>query len=280
METLFCRNCGQANLPSETACTKCGLNLGRTNNINQVQNSFGSVQNPDKPVASTSKAIPKKNNNLLWILGGAGALVLIGGFFIIVIAAGFFFYTKSGNDEIASNYPISEENQNKNSSETNSTKKDNDISLDFPESNTDTKITDATVVEYLNKRKNVGSFKHISASSQTTLNLPAKMFVLSEASAFSSYMNTSANSEPLILFMGVYDSVKSTKADFNLTLGNVRKNGAKNIKTSSKNGGDAASFSNRGQEMLLTCKSKVCMLFSAKSGTALLEFIESFEKKE
>lgn len=277
METIFCRNCGQANLPVETACTKCGLNLS------QIKNSIP-VQNFNKPIGNTPNSTgpnsnPKKNNNLLWILGGVGALVLIGGFLVIVIAAGFFFYAKSGNDDISSNYPVSEKNQNKKPDDVETTKKNDDLSINFPDS-TDTKVTEQTLIEYLNKRKDVGSFKHISASSQSSLNLPAKMFVLSEASAFSSYMNTKENSEPLILFMGAYNSIKTAKADFNLTLSNVRKNGASNIKTTAKNGGDAATFSNRGQEMLLTCNSKVCFLFSARSNSALLQFIESFEKKE
>ena len=289
MGTIFCKNCGQANSSFEYSCTKCGLNLGNPspnlsnkspfgaseddpyktivvgqNDIDQAINTASSTQTPTNNTA-------KKSNKLYWILGGVGALVLVGGFLLVALIGGIYLYSSGGDEEIARDYPRNEEPENPPAG-----REKDDTPSDFPGS--DGELTDAKVVEFLDKRKNIGSFKLISANTQDTLKLPTKVFVLSEASAYSTYLSNRGKNA-VVVFMGVYNSAKTSKSDYDLTIRNIKTNGSKNVKTASEDGNNVATFSNKGQNMMLTCRDKVCFMISSNKADALKDFVENFVKE-
>lgn len=94
MQNQFCKNCGQANLPNSSTCTKCGNPLNKGTN-----NPFGANN-----VASSTPPPKKKSNMIFWVAGIVVVLlVLFVGLVGIAGIGGYFYFTSQ--EKVEREYP-------------------------------------------------------------------------------------------------------------------------------------------------------------------------------
>lgn len=157
MHNQFCKNCGQANFPDASRCSKCGSNL--TGASAQAQTPPPSPQSaPPNLKASGSPETSKKSSNKFLIIGGIAAVfILILGFIGVIAGIGGYFYlTSNGTDEPSVQNQTVPENSALPAVDLETNKEVSENEPDSPPSGT---MTDAKLEGYMkNDRRTVGSY--------------------------------------------------------------------------------------------------------------------------
>lgn len=200
MDLNFCKNCGQANLPNTSDCTKCGTKLAPIND-----NPFA----PKSAAAATSPNAQKAGNTkLYWILGIVGAVILLGGFFVVALAAGIYFYSSQNETAIENPKPKPNPNTTKEkpATDTENVSPKTTILGDLASKAKDTSLKDYIEVNY----KNIGEFKMQTVSDIEVKE--KKVFRSSDDESFAIYSSDEKN--PLQILFSV--AKFNTQSDVNV----------------------------------------------------------------
>ena len=105
MQNQFCKNCGQANFPNATTCTKCGQALAQPGTDRAAhQSEPPPTMMGDAPFSPQQQNPPEKKSKMMyWIIGGVAVFLVLAVGAVLLAAVGIFIYTNSGSDEVASN---------------------------------------------------------------------------------------------------------------------------------------------------------------------------------
>jgi hypothetical protein len=229
MQNQFCKNCGQANFPNATTCTKCGNSLSQI-----VNNQFSSSNQP--PVKE------KKSNKMFWIIGIVAVLLIFFVGLIGIAGIGGYLYF-SNQDEVVRDYPKTDKDETP-KDETDKGDKgdkgdnsgDDDGSplsdIKFPattgddgmgdsQSGGNAKITNAQLLAFFSQQKaTVGSFRLDKVSTiDGTATFPSRI-----AGVEAKY---SSGSKKITHNFAAYDSNTSLKEDFELYRQFAKKSGGK-----------------------------------------------------
>lgn len=259
MNTIFCKNCGQANLSNTYDCTKCGMKL------EQAGNNPGG----QKSAAATTSTTPSKsggNKLYYWILGGVGALVLLFGFFVVALAAGIYIYT--GQDETVF------ENTN---TESNSDVKTDKKQVDNKSKDTDNKSVTAKNLEnedlesfIKTNYQNIGNFKLQSVSDVGTKD--KKVFRGSNDEAFAIYSSDEKNPLEILFSLANFKTISDAKVDVAAIKIKTIVNKGKIIKENKLKDGVIITYREKNLIGILDCKNKVCVRVIGADNNKVADF--------
>lgn len=289
METQFCRTCGQANLTNETVCSKCGLNIGRTNQNAPGKNPFVAdddiyktiivgqqeVKNVQPSANLTQPIANKSNKKMLWIIGGIGALVLFGGFLIIALAGGIYFYSASQTETTKSTKPlIDDKNDRENSAppknEQNST---NDEETDAVLS----QMKDEDINKHINSKLNpLGTYRLGKTGTPKE-----KYFVGSNAEQYGIYFPKNAKKDFVLFSMATFTSNRKAKEYVSGKANQIVKNGGKIISHTDKAASDILLFNEKetgGQ--IIDCKDGICINITATTPKDTTGFYKAYYSRK
>lgn len=278
METKFCRTCGQANLPNEQICVKCGLNLGQSVDRNQTQNPFADNEDPYKTIAvgqqepfktSSNSAQPEKdskgsNGKFLWILGGIGAFVFIGGFLIVALAAGIYFYSNNKTEIVKESNTTSEEKSDEKTKSEEKEDKSDPVLV---------KMTDQNIYQHINEKlKILGVYRLGKAGTPKK-----KTFAGSNAEQYGLYFPKNDRKEFVIFSMATFTSTQKAKEYVAEKATTVKNSGGEIISHSNKSKGDILLFNEKGNGgQIIDCNEGVCINILGTTGKHTSGFYKAY----
>lgn len=289
METQFCRTCGQANLISETVCSKCGLNIGKTNQNAPNRNPFVAdedvyktiivaepeVKNARTSAKSTQPIANKSNKKLLWILGIVGALVLFGGFLIVALAGGIYFYTANHTKTAKSPKPLIDEKQEKE----NSTPPKNEQNTTNAEE-TDallSQMKDEDINKHINRKLNpLGTYRLGKSGTPKE-----KYFVGSNAEQYGLYFPKNAKKEFVLFSMATFTSTRKAKEYVSEKANQIVKDGGKIISHTDKATSDILLFNEKGTGgQIIDCKDGIRINITATTAKDTSGFYKAYYSRK
>ncbi|MEZ5428133.1 MAG: hypothetical protein R2747_17810 [Pyrinomonadaceae bacterium] len=256
MDQKICRTCGQTNLPNETSCIKCGLNLGgareektggRAELPRTVVVGSGAGQNNPAAGRASAQTADRSNKKLLLILGGVGLLGVIGVFLLAVLGVGIYFYSR-GQSEVAKQPPVA------NRETTEPEKRDSPDTQERDE--VLVKMTDDDINKHINEKlKRLGVYTLAKAGTPKK-----KTFEGSNAEQYGLYFPKNERKEFVILSMATFESVKEAKQFVAEKAARIKKEGGKVIKHDDRADGDILMFNEKGTGgHIMDCNKGVCI---------------------
>ena len=277
MNNKFCKNCGQANLPNEKMCRKCGLNLPEMNSGieddplktiavggNEIRDAIGSVK-----TESAKKDTSKGSNKMLyWVLGGVGALILVSGFFIVALSAGIIIYASGEKDKTESVKTDDERKPLREDEEKNESEKETETEF--------VNYTDASIEDFLTKyKKRVGRFKL-----STTVSPKKKYFIGSNAEQVAVYTRGGRKKGGVIINLATFETIEGAKRFVENKLERLEESGGKVAKHTDEKRKDSVIFNeNGGGGEILECSEGLCIVIGGTSTENVADFYRAFFKK-